>query len=672
MPKIRMLSQDVIGKIAAGEVVERPAAAIKELVENSLDAGASAITVEIQEGGLESFKVTDDGCGIDESDIRLAFERHATSKIRSEDDLNSIGTLGFRGEALASIAAVGKVTLTTRTSARETGIRVQNNGGQIESVSEIACAPGTGISVKELFFNVPVRKGFMKKPAAETNMITELMTRFILSRPDVSFRYLSNGKQIYHSPGDGKTESALLSIYGPRAVRAMRIVNGHENGVVVKGYIGIGENARGNRSGENFFINGRMMRSNLLCAAMEDGCRERVMIGKFPICALYLDMPYENVNVNVHPNKLEVQFRDEYGVRLAVFHSVQEALKERDAFQRPVEMPLVQEKQGPDCLPPVITPLNIPRNVEENTSETVPDIQLKEKPVPVYRPVERGVLPPSYRPVLQPDLLPPPYTDRSALKEREKTEKSIDGREWLEQKRPEDTPRGPSFNSELEEAVTSVEKNWNLPSEMIPSENSEQIEALISDAPKEMKVLGAVFNTFIVIEYEDHLLLIDQHAVHERLLFDKMMKEYEEQNVGQEMLVPYILPVTRKDIAVLEENRNLLESLGLKVDPFSETEVAVRSVPVLLGENETEMFLREAIDELTSGRIPGYEKKRAMILQMACKHAIKGGEPLSNELMRSLVEEMIDKKVTPTCPHGRPLVVSISHRELDRKFKRIQ
>ncbi len=672
MPKIRMLSQDVIGKIAAGEVVERPAAAIKELVENSLDAGASAITVEIQEGGLESFKVTDDGCGIDESDIRLAFERHATSKIRSEDDLNSIGTLGFRGEALASIAAVGKVTLTTRTSACVTGIRVQNNGGQIEAVSEIACAPGTGITVKELFFNVPVRKGFMKKPAAEANMITELMTRFILSRPDVSFRYLSNGKQIYHSSGDGKTESALLSIYGPRAVRAMRIVKGHENGVVVNGYIGIGENARGNRSGENFFINGRMMRSNLLCAALEDGCRERVMIGKFPICALYLDMPYENVNVNVHPNKLEVQFKDEYGVRMAVFHTVQDALKERDAFQRPVEMPLMQEKHETECFPPVVKPVHIPQNVEEGIGETVPEIQLKEKPAPVYRPIEREAQPLFHRSVLQPDMLPAPYTDHSEQKEKEKTESRIDGREWLEQKRPEDVPRGPRVNPELEEAVTSVEKNWNLPSDMIPQENSEQIEALTNDTPKQMKVLGAVFNTFILIEYEDHLLLIDQHAVHERLLFDKMMKTYEEQNVGQEMLVPYILPVTRKDMAVLEENRSMLESLGLKVEPFSETEVAVRSVPVVLGENETEMFLREAIDELTSGRIPGYEKKRAMILQMACKHAIKGGEPLSNELMRSLVEEMIDKKVTPTCPHGRPLVVSISHRELDRKFKRVQ
>ena len=340
MGKIRLLSDAMIGKIAAGEVVERPAAAIKELVENSLDAGATAVSVEIRDGGLDSIRVTDNGSGIDESDIRMAFERHATSKISREQDLFSIQTLGFRGEALASIAAVSHVTLTTRTRDRETGLRVQNDGGSITAVSETACPVGTTITVRELFYNVPVRKGFMKKAGQEAAAVSDLMTKMLLSRPDVSFRYVSNGKTEYHSPGDGQLASALHTIYGGNALKAMRQVNDHANGLMINGYVGIGENARGNRNHEFFFINGRVMQSRLLSEALETACRERVMIGKFPTCALHITIAYEAVDVNVHPNKLEVRFRDESAVYEAVLSAVLGALKEPNAFERPVEMPL--------------------------------------------------------------------------------------------------------------------------------------------------------------------------------------------------------------------------------------------------------------------------------------------------------------------------------------------
>ena len=342
MGKIRLLSDAMIGKIAAGEVVERPAAAIKELVENSLDAGATAVSVEIRDGGLDSIRVTDNGSGIDESDIRMAFERHATSKISREQDLFSIQTLGFRGEALASIAAVSHVTLTTRTRDRETGLRVQNDGGSITAVSETACPVGTTITVRELFYNVPVRKGFMKKAGQEAAAVSDLMTKMLLSRPDVSFRYVSNGKTEYHSPGDGQLASALHTIYGGNALKAMRQVNDHANGLMINGYVGIGENARGNRNHEFFFINGRVMQSRLLSEALETACRERVMIGKFPTCALHITIAYEAVDVNVHPNKLEVRFRDESAVYEAVLSAVLGALKEPNAFERPVEMPLTK------------------------------------------------------------------------------------------------------------------------------------------------------------------------------------------------------------------------------------------------------------------------------------------------------------------------------------------
>ncbi len=673
MARIRMLPESLIGKIAAGEVVERPSAAIKELVENSLDAGARNVSVEIREGGIESFRVTDDGSGIEETDIRLAFERHATSKIRSETDLDAVMTLGFRGEALASVAAVSRVTLTTRTRDRDTGIRVKNEGGRITEMTEAACAPGTSILVKELFYNVPVRRGFLKKPMTEANAVTDVMIRMILSRPDVSFRYTSDGKTIYHSPGDGKTESAVLAIYGPAAVRTLRRAEGHENGILLSGYVGIGDNARANRSGENFFINGRTLRSPLLSGALEDACRERVMIGKFPLCVLYLEMPAESVNVNIHPNKLEVRFRSDQAVREAVYNLVRDALQDRDAFERPVEMNLSEssgETEPASAFPaPQTDPIRPQRGAEVVTGGSLPPVRLRETiAVPVYRPVE-GKTPPVRMDPGPASPLPPPLTEarRTADPGVSPSDAEIRNAEGTNP-----IPAAPAERQMDPRPLPAGGAEPLPPEEAYVQEQTEQLSALPKDLPRPMRIFGALFDTFILIEYEDHLLMVDQHAVHERLLFERMMKAYEENRAGQEMLVPCILSVTRREMAVLEENRDMLEELGLRAEPFSETSVAVRSVPVTLGKNETAAFLRDAIAELESGRVPGADKKRAAILQMACKHAVKGGEKLTEEQLRSLVEEMIDRKVTPTCPHGRPLVVSISHTELDKKFKRIQ
>ena len=699
MAKIRMLSGDVIGKIAAGEVVERPAAAIKELVENSLDAGAKSIQVEIQEGGIASFRVSDDGCGIEGADIRMAFERHATSKISREEDLNAIGTLGFRGEALASIAAVARVTLVTRTAQEDTGLKVVNEGGRITSLTEAACPVGTSITVKDLFYNVPVRRGFLKKPATETNAVSDLMLRLILSRPDVGFRYLSNGRMVYHSPGDGKIESAVLSLYGLRAVRAMRKVEGLAGGIVMKGYVGIGENARSSRAGESFFINGRMLRSPLLSGALEDACRERVMIGKYPMCALYLEMPYEAVNVNVHPNKMEVRFRDDQAVRQAVFSLVYDALQDRDAFERPVEMPLETPRQERESLRPIPAP-NPGRQVRVDIGEAIPDPgkaegdapdggdsftpRFREEQAAAWK--EKAERMASYGrqvPELEPDLLPEPVTESAAEGAAKRQPEAESAPVDAAKKEP---AAGSTAEDAAKEQIAAKSAQEHAAKEEPERERTEaepcakgyesappeQLSVLPENLPKKMRVFGALFDTFILIEYEDHLLLVDQHAVHERLLFDRMMKAYEGHRAGQELLVPLIVSLTKREQAVLEENRELLEGLGLVLEPFGEQEMAVRSVPVTLGENEGAAFVREALDELENGKIPGADKKRAAILQMACKHAVKGGEPLSEAELRDLVEKMIDQKVTPTCPHGRPLVVSISHYELDKKFKRIQ
>lgn len=634
MARIRQLSETMIGKIAAGEVVERPAAAIKELVENSLDAGATAVTVEIRDGGLSYIRVADNGSGIDERDIRMAFERHATSKISREQDLFSIRTLGFRGEALASIAAVSRVTMMTRTAERETGLKVRNEGGTIISMEETACPTGTTMTVKDLFYNVPVRKGFMKKSGQEAAAAGDLMIRLILSRPDVSFRYIVNGKTEYHSPGDGQLVSALMTVYGSRAVKTMRQVDDQGGGMVVRGYVGIGENARGNRNHELFFINGRTMYSKLLSDAVERACRERVMIGKFPTCALHITIAYESVDVNVHPNKLEVRFRDEAAVSEAVFTSVFEALKDRDAFEKPVEIALMKSKVSGE-LPPASGISPPQRTAEVQLSRTLPasaSVPRTEKPAAEFREATR------------------PFT-------------------------PVCTPyAAENIGSAAKHACVGVPAGAEGKQAIIHMEEiTEQVNTILPDLPKPMKIFGALFNTYILLEYNDQLMMVDQHAVHERLLFDRLMKEHASGRLpGQELLVPVIVNVTKQEQRILEDNREALESVGMIVEAFGERDVAIRTIPMILGEIQTKDFLADIISELENGKDPAFEKKRTALLQTACKHAVKGGEALSEDDLRSLLDSMIEQKVTPTCPHGRPLVVTISHRELDRKFKRIQ
>lgn len=675
MAKIQLLTDEVIGKIAAGEVVERPSAAIKELVENSLDAGASAVTVEIRDSGISYFRVTDNGSGIAQSDIRMAFERHATSKITKSQDLAAISTLGFRGEALASIAAVARVTCTTRTRADASGVRVQNDGGVITKIEEAACPEGTTFVVRDLFYNTPVRLKFLKKPATEAGFVSDLMMRLILSRPDVSFRYINQGKTLYHSAGDGKLESAVFSIYGHEMLRSMRKIDGHEAGVVLGGYVGIGESGRGNRGHESFFINGRYMRSGLLSAAVEEACRERVMIGKFPVCVLHLTMPYEMVDVNVHPNKLEVRFQNEAALSAAIERIVREGIADRDALERPVQMLLT-----PDT--PVQSPVQVTARQESASaaqdlrpaasvptssqmSAAQPTVSAKA-PIPLARTVSAPV------PI---ERMPQSQLTRQAGASvlREPT---ADLRGFMPA--PIDAPP-PSYATAKAAAqgsapeVTAVLSSHAAAKASEKPAQAEQVESFLPQAPKPLRLIGVVFDTYILVEYEEHLLMIDQHAVHERLLFDRMMKLYDTQRAGQELLVPLIVTVTRREQELLEENRELLEKLGLSVEPFGDHEASVRSIPMLLGQPQTAAFLHEMLDQLESERgLITLERRRAAILQTACKHAVKGGEKLDEAAIRELVARMVDEKVTPTCPHGRPLVVSISHAEMDKRFRRIQ
>lgn len=641
MTKIQLLNDEVIGKIAAGEVVERPAAAIKELVENSLDAGASAVTVEIRDGGISYFRVTDNGSGIASCDIRMAFERHATSKITRAQDLQAIATLGFRGEALASIAAVSRVTCTTRTRSDESGLKARNEGGQMMSIEEAACPEGTTFVVRDLFFNTPVRLKFLKKPASEAALVSDLMMRLILSRPDVSFRYINQGKTLYHSAGDGKLESAVFSIYGSEMMRTMRPVEGCQGGVVMKGYVGIGESARGNRGHQSFYINGRYMKSNLLSTAVEGACRERVMIGKFPTCVLHLTMPFDTVDVNVHPNKLEVRFQNERGIYDAVEAIVRDALVERDALEKPAQLLLTPEK-------PPEKPVQVTKQ-----SMAEPPVQAAAAPAAMPKPAPE-IRPKAPIPAVMPRVdAAPPVVSRTVMRDSG----AAPVIRPVQQNRPESvqTDKKPTVGLQM------------------PVRDPEQVPSFLPDAPKPMKLMGVAFNTFILVEYEDNLLMIDQHAVHERLLFDRMMKAYDQHEAGQELLVPMLVSVTRREQQLLSENRELLEGIGLTVEPFGEQQVSIRSIPMILGNPQARDFLRDILDQLEDERgTVSMEKRRSAILQLACKKAVKGGDALSEAEIRDLVTRMIDQHVTPTCPHGRPLVIALSHQELDKRFKRIQ
>ena len=640
---IRQLPPEVIGQIAAGEVVERPAAAIKELVENSMDAGATAVTVDIREGGLNSFRVADNGSGIQPSDIRLAFARHATSKIRTAEDLYGVRSLGFRGEALASIAAVSKVTCQTRAKGQEMGVLVRNEGGDILDIQDAACPEGTTFTVKELFYNAPVRRKFLKKPAMETAAVSELMARLILSHPNVSFRFMADGRLVYFSAGDGRLESAVMSVYGTDTLKLLTKMDGNMNGVMLSGYVGVGDAGRGNRSHEHFFLNGRAMKSPLLSSALENACRQRVTIGRFPLCVLHLTMPFENADVNVHPNKWEVRFQDERGVREAVETIVFETLEKTNAAP-PIPPMYIQTEQ------PVSAPAKIQVSEPVRPSEDAPKAISKDSRLSAF--TEDGNLPffAPAPPVRKKEALPPMPVEQPAPSSLRDSAGGL-----LPLRKP---------------AQKTEAKQTPIQEPEIRQTEQPLVEQRFQQKP--IRVLGVAFNTYIVMEYGELLVLADQHAVHERLLYEKFMRETAAAPASQAMLIPQVVNLSPQEYACYEENRETLLKAGFDLSPFGDSAVQLRGVPIVLGQPQAESCLREALDELAENPNAAPADRTSRVIQMACKHAVKGGERLPEDSVIQLIRDVIDQKVTPTCPHGRPLMVQLTHAELDKRFRRIQ
>lgn len=612
MPKIHILPPELVGLIAAGEVVERPAACLKELVENSMDAGATSISVSLEEGGLQGLRVTDNGQGIAPEDIKMAFVPHATSKLKDKEGLSGIQTLGFRGEALASIAQVSRVTLITRRKEDLSGLKAVNEGGQMLKIEDAASAEGTQITVRELFFNTPVRRKFLKSARQEGALASELMTTLALSHPQIAFRLSADGKTLLSSPGNGSLEGAAIAVYGAAAFKQFKKVDGQGQGLLIEGFVGVGDAARGNRQHQHFFINGRAIKSPLLSRAVEEASRHKLMVGRYPLCILYLSLPFDKVDVNVHPNKWEVRFVNEDAVFQTALEAVKQALQE-----------------GPVASPPPLF---------EVKAEAKPTLPLVSRADPTQ---------------------PSPFKPQSAFIARDSALET-----------PPVLPR-PQVASSLETPPPEAAPSKDAPPKNAPLPVQELMDHEAISAPPKIKVLGQLFETYIIATAGDQMYLIDQHALHERLIFDRLMEGWRGHAAAQMLMIPEILSLSASDMASMQENLPLLTRSGFILEVFGPIEARVLALPMALGGPPVKDCLRDALDSLRqTGRLP--EATRAeRLMKSACRHAIKGGDSLPLSVLQSLVDQMLAQGTTPTCPHGRPLLVSLSRAELDRRFRRI-
>ena len=649
---IRVLDAATVGRIAAGEVVERPASVVKELIENALDAGATSVTVEIRGGGIDYLRVTDNGCGIEPEQVRLAFENHATSKLQRAEQLDDIRTLGFRGEALPSIAAVSKIEMTTRAKGRPSGMRYTSEGGQNIRLQEAGCPQGTTIVMRDLFFNVAVRRAFLKKPSYEGGLVSDATAKMLLGNPGISLRFISGGNTLYHSFGDGKLRHAVFAVYGRETAEKMVELDAAEGGVRINGLIGVGELAKATRAHQLFFINGRSVRCPLLSRTLEAVCRSRVTIGMYPMCVLNLTLPPTAVDVNVHPNKLEVRFRDEEMMRAAC-----ETLLGR-AFEG--ERVLEVEKLVRDT--PALERKSAVREIPLNGKDEVDGKD--EKPAKPFKPEQLRLGFVTSSPAMLREDRSADLDDRP-LKVMTSTAAPL--RKNSEARREEKAP-------EIEDASKAQAAH---PAELTPEPKS--VPGPLIDAkpdtnaePVEFRLIGVAFKTYILAEAGDKLLLIDQHAAHERLQYEKLMRRAQAGEASQELLVPLVLHLSAREIALLEGNMDILSEAGYRIEPFGERDIRVLAVPFVMGKAEIRPLFLDMLQSLGQLKAATVDVRRAEIMQLACKSAVKGGDALTQSEIETLITQMAVTNAPATCPHGRPVVKVISKRDLEKMFKRIQ
>ena len=676
MPHIQQLSSHVADLIAAGEVVERPASVVKELVENAIDAGASAIVVEIQRGGMGLIRVTDNGCGIAPGELPTAFLRHATSKLRSAEDLARIGTLGFRGEALAAISAVSRVDVLTRRPEDTVGAAIHGEGGHMGPVREEGAPEGTTIRVADLFYNTPARLKFMKKDSAETAAVAGLMQHLALSHPDISFKFIKDGQEALHTPGDGKLESAVYAALGREFAKTLVPVDGRGGDIGVRGFVTAPVNGRGSRSMQVFFVNGRFIKSQLLTAALEEGYRNQLMKGRFPGCVLEVTLPVTAVDVNVHPAKTQVKFAREHDVFDAVFHTVMDAL---DARGGAVTKPVSQPQQAQNPRQDFFQSMDAKTYREQGNKPAAP----APKPAFAPQPAREEVRPAfSAQPVKQAEPAKPGWNTewRSTAKVADSVQPI-----WLPRDTVKRTPtsalgQAPASVTAKPEPAPQAEKAAEpapapkpfvpaipaVPAQQTAMELPGQETVMPQEAP--WRIAGEVLHTYIICEDDaDTLWLIDKHAAHERINFDRLLAA-KEPPMRQTLLQPIAVEPGREDAALLLENLELLEQFGFGCEDFGDGAILVREVPADLDAADTAATLEEFAQNLRSGRSLD-EKREALLHTMACKAAIKGGWTSDPAELKVLVEKVQSGEVR-YCPHGRPVVVKVTKYELEKLFKR--
>ncbi|MCI7019055.1 MAG: DNA mismatch repair endonuclease MutL [Clostridiales bacterium] len=655
MPKIHQLSPHVANLIAAGEVVERPASAVKELLENAVDAGASKVTIEIRDGGMTFLRVTDNGCGMSAEDARTAFLRHATSKLRTEEDLAAIGTMGFRGEALAAIASVSRIDLMTKTAGSLSGVKLHLEAGQITEEAEAGCPDGTTILVRDMFFNTPARMKFMKSDTVEGSRVAAAVQMQALAHPEVAFQFLRDGKQVLSTPGTGGLQAAMYCVYG-RDCAKMVSVESRWEGYTLTGYVSLPTDARPSRSLQTFFVNDRPVKSKLLIAALEEAYRNQIMVGKFPACVLHLRLPASAVDVNVHPAKTEVKFLSEKAVFDCVHYGVLGALNKKP------DRPQIQFKSvGVDAHIAPVLPQSPTASAPPKGEPKASASKAEPKKEPFFRTMTAEEYK-TFSAVLK-DAPKPKQPAAAAAAQKIPKADNMPLREFV---------MLPQLHEDKPEPVSKPAEPPQPAVQTAPPKEEPVMEQTSLEMPPEIpwRMVGELYNSYIIVEQGEDAFLIDKHAAHERILFEKL-KANPESISAQSLLQPIPVRLNPAAAGELLNNTALLEELGFEIEEFGENTLLLRQIPMDLSPEAAAEAVETLADDLLNGRRESKDTVRDTLLHtVACKAAIKAGWKNDEKELKAVAEAVMAREDLKYCPHGRPICVSLSKKQLEKQFKR--
>lgn len=676
---INILDSEISNKIAAGEVVERPASVVKELAENSIDAHAQSITIEIRNGGRDYIRVTDNGCGMSADDAKICFLRHATSKIKTDADLDAIYTLGFRGEALSSIGAVANVKISTKRAEDTCGVCVSCSGGEIVSSEDAGIPDGTDVVVENLFFNTPARQKFLKKDATEAGYITDIVTRLILAHPNISFRLIANGREKLFSPGDSSLLNAVYTVYGKDYARHMLDVEYENENVAVTGLVGVGTATRPNRGYQSFFVNGRYVKSPMMTRALEEAYKNQMMIGKYPVAVLNVKVDPALTDINVHPTKLEVKFSGEGDIYRAVFYAVSNAL------YREANVPKIEHKT--DDVPSegmVRLAENLPKNLAGQPYQSV-IANGRHPKTGGYNPRENPFLNGSDNThradaqVVTPSAVDTGNTDNTVGADSQ----DRDTYAWMKNDKADDSDIFKAiqafnlmngrmmFFESAEHQGSILDEPGGEGDNTAAAEGDDEDKNVFTD--EYFKIIGQVFETYIIAEKGDDMLIVDQHAAHERLKFEELKRDIENKTPFSQMLIePVTVTVGAEELAAFSENKETFSSMGFECDEFGDDTIIVRAVPGEIEAGEVEDLLLDLLNEAKNLKREIMTDKQLRLLEtIACKSAVKANMRLSMGEMEELLRNVLRMKNINTCPHGRPIIITMSKKELEKEFGRI-